>query len=361
MFGWVREEKKEKVYSCVQSNSFYKSLRITDIVSETPSAKSFVLQALEGWQPQYRSGQFITLVFKTRHGEKRRSYSISSSPELNEPLRITVKKIDNGEFSRLLNYHAKVGDVLLSSGISGFFVLPELQEAEQFFFPAAGSGITPCLPMIKTLLQKTGKKVCLIYSNKTEADSIFINELKQLQNRYAQRFQLRLLFSTIRNVYQSRLSNWLLPQLVNELLQVQRTACRFYLCGPFEYMQMAEITLLSDFPKKNILKESFVHWPRLILPEPPDRKAHQVNVCFNSETFHLTVQYPVSVLAEAKKQDIQLPYSCEAGRCGSCVASVTKGKAWMAYNEVLTDSEVNKGRILVCQAYPVGGDLDIEF
>jgi ring-1,2-phenylacetyl-CoA epoxidase subunit PaaE len=73
------------------------------------------------------------------------------------------------------------------------------------------------------------------------------------------------------------------------------------------------------------------------------------------------VQYPNSILEVARKQGIELPYSCEAGRCGSCVANCTRGKVWMKFNEVLTDQEVAKGRVLICNGYPVGGDVAIQF
>src|SRR5262245_6570139 len=132
------------------------TVRITRIITETSDSKTFVLQPLNGWQPVYQPGQFLTLVFYTRNGEKRRSYSISSTPVLKEELSITVKKVDNGEFSRLLVYHAKEGDVLYTSGISGFFQLPNSHgSVEQYVFLAAGSGITPCLPLIKTILFTT--------------------------------------------------------------------------------------------------------------------------------------------------------------------------------------------------------------
>src|SRR5205085_8178094 len=141
---------------------------------ETNNAKTFVLQPLGDAVINFQAGQFLTFVFDTRFGEKRRSYSISSSPGMNEPLSISVKRVENGEFSRLLISHAKVGDVLNSSGVSGLFCLPDNMDAiDQFFFFAAGSGITPIYSIIKTLLTTTKKMIVLIYSNKSEEDTIF--------------------------------------------------------------------------------------------------------------------------------------------------------------------------------------------
>lgn len=339
----------------------YHQLQIAQIIPETKDAKTFVLQPLNNWQPQYNPGQFITLVFKTRHGEKRRSYSISSSPVLNEPLSITIKKVDNGEFSRLMLAHAKVGDRLYASGISGFFQLPpNLHGAKQFFFLAAGSGITPCFALIKTILKTTNRNVVLVYSSKTEADTIFKEALLRLQEAYGNRFQIKFLYSNKADVMQSRLSNWLLQQLLAKYLSVPRQNALFYLCGPFDYMQMITITLLNEgVEQQNIRRENFNSLPRAAKPVPPDTDAHFVSIQFNNNAYKIKVQYPQTVLAAAKENNIALPYSCEAGRCGSCAATCIHGKLWMAYNEVLMDDELAKGRVLCCQAYPIDGDAEI--
>lgn len=342
------------------SSSIIKRIKIVRIISDTSSAKTFVLEFLDGWNPIYKPGQFITLVFYTKYGEKRRSYSISSA--LDEPFSFTVKKVDNGEFSRFLISHVKEGDILYSSGINGLFLLPEnINEHSQYFFLAAGSGITPCFSMIKTILSSSNSKIVLIYSNKNEDDCIFYRQLKKLQSVFTDRFAIHFLFSYILDVYRSRLSKWLLQQLLDKYLTVPVNEALFYMCGPFEYMRMINITLLERVADKNIFKENFITLPRLVIPKPPDVDARIVTIKINGKTHSLKVQYPLSILATAKANKIELPYSCEAGRCGSCVATCTKGKIWMAYNEVLTDDEVEKGRVLICQGYPVEGDAEIIF
>jgi ring-1,2-phenylacetyl-CoA epoxidase subunit PaaE len=280
---------------------------------------------------------------------------------MNEPLSITIKKVENGEFSRLLITHAKEGDILNSSGINGFFHLPgNIDSADQFFFLAAGSGITPCYSMIKTLLATTKKQAILIYSNRKESDTIFYKQLQLLQQQYPQQLQIHFLFSSYNDVYQSRLSNWLLQHLLKTYLLTEKAKTLFYLCGPFDYMQMVNITLLSEgIPSSHIRKENFNVLPRKEKPAPPDKEAHTVTIELGNKTHQVTVQYPVSILAAAKAARIDIPYSCEAGRCGSCAATCIKGKIWMAYNEVLMDDEIAKGRILCCQGYPVDGDAEI--
>src|SRR5438128_1919211 len=124
--------------------SLYKKVRIAAIREETPDCKTFVLDTAGAGLLQYRPGQFLTLVFAGKNGEERRSYSISSAPALREPLAITVKRVENGAYSRMLLDHARVGDELTVIGPSGFFTLPDEEHPwKRLFFIAAGSGITP--------------------------------------------------------------------------------------------------------------------------------------------------------------------------------------------------------------------------
>lgn len=340
-----------------------KQIRIKNIVTETADAKTFVFEPLNGWKPFYQAGQFLTLVFHTKFGEKRRSYSLSSSPDLEEPLSFTVKKIDNGEFSRSLLYETKKGAILETSGVSGFFTLPENPALyEQVFFLAAGSGITPCYSLIKTLLHTTHKQVVLIYSNRHERDTIFLQQLHALQQQFPKTFQVRFLNSQGEGIFNRRLSKWLLTILLKEYLTVEKNKALFYLCGPFEYMQMITISLLIEgVDSGNIRKEIFAPVPALRLPEPPDKEEHTVKIHISGHHYSLQVKYPQTILAAAKEKNIVLPYSCEAGICGTCAATCLRGNVWMTYNGVLVESEVNKGRVLTCQGFAVGGDAEIVF
>lgn len=342
------------------SDSLIRQVKILQILSETNDAKTFVLEPIEGWQPSYTEGQFLTLVFYTRHGEKRRSYSISSSPALGEPLCITVKKVENGEFSRLLLIYAKPGDVLYTSGINGLFVLPErFDDFNQFFFLAAGSGITPCFSLLKRILKRHSNQVVLIYSNKSEGAALFFKQLEDLEREYSERFQIHFLFSYKLDLYHSRLSSWLLQQLLDRYLRTDNTNALFYVCGPLDYMRMVNITLVGNIPSRNIFKESFSNRPREVVPVPDDTSSHQVTIHFGEQKHVVSVQFPQTILSAAKSQHVNLPYSCETGRCGSCVALCKSGEVWMAYNEVLTDEEVASGRVLICQSFPVYSDVEV--
>lgn len=342
----------------------YIHLQITDIAEETGQCKTFVLAPLYNAEVTYKAGQFLTFIFPKHGMEERRSFSISSTPVMNELLSITVKRLDNGEYSRRLIDDAAVGDELITIGASGFFTLPDNIDAyRQIFFFAAGSGITPILPLIKTLLYTNAPvSIVLIYSNKTLNDAIFYYQLKALAAQFPQRLIIEFLFSDAVNLERARLSKWLLERLLKEFSKAPFEKTLFYLCGPFDYMRMATIQLITEgVPVNNIRKENFTIFKPKIKAQPPDKLPHMITIEANGETYNMVSQYPQTILQAAKKADILLPYSCEAGRCGSCAATCVSGKVWMSYNEVLMDDEIKKGRVLTCVGYPVEGDVVLKF
>lgn len=344
-----------------KENSIYRTYEVVKVISETDNAKSFELQPSDGTGINYEAGQFITLVFRKGEKEDRRSYSFSSAPALKEPMGITVKRVVNGEYSRQLLNRIKVGDILTSSGVAGFFRLPkEFSHVDQFVFLAAGSGITPAYSLLKTILYTSEAPIILFYSNHSERETIFHNELIELQKKFYQRLKIEFLYSHP-DKQRRRLSKLLLNSLL-EKYKIPLTQSLFYLCGPADYMLMAGISLITaGVPEVNIKKENFNTRKHTIKPAPPDTEAHRVQLSINNSSYEFTIQYPDTILSAAKKLNIHLPYSCEAGNCGSCTATCVSGKTWMAYNEVLTDEEIVKGKVLTCQGYPVEGDIVIEY
>jgi ferredoxin-NADP reductase len=336
----------------------YIQLEVTQIRNDTANTKSFILKQPHGNPIHYKPGQFLTLIFKKKNSEERRSYSISSTPDLGEPLTVTVKRIDNGEFSRHLFDVVHAGDTLLTIGASGYFTLPEnLAHSMQLFFFAAGSGITPILPLIKTALNlNPAMRVTLLYSNRSEIETIFLDQLKLLIDNFPLQLNVEFLFSVSQNLLKARLTKLLIIQYIKERV-VRKNEALFYICGPFQYMQMATITLLTEgIPPENIRKENFSTEKPVVKELPPDVQQHSVQVEFEEKKYKLDVQYPVTILQAAKQKGIMLPYSCEAGKCGTCSATCVQGKVWHSYNEVLMDRELSKGRILTCTGYPYGAE-----
>ena len=341
-----------------------KKLRIKEIIKETKETKTFILESPEGSDIDYKAGQFLTIIFDTPFGEQRRNYSLSSSPDLNEPFSITVKRIANGVFSRKMTDTVQPGDLLTTIGAGGFFTLPgDISSCQQLFLLAAGSGITPVFSLLKTVLHKYPQiKVLLIYSNHSKDDTIFYNALQQLQLRYPDQLQVEWLFSNAFDHRKARLSNWLLGELLKKYIAVPLPKCLFYLCGPFDYMRMITITLLSaGVSMANIRKEEFVMIAPAIPTQPPDISTRRIKVVLNKEQYQFDSVYPQTILQAAKQAGVELPYSCETGRCGTCAAVCTSGVVWMKYNEVLTESDIRKRIVLTCTGYPVHGNVELDF
>lgn len=324
-------------------------LTIRKILQETNDTKSFELEAPVGEPLPARSGQFLTFRFYDINGdEQRRSYSLASSPELHEPLMITVKRIPNGVFSRPLHDYRKVGDQLDTIGVSGFFTLPEKPETHnRIIFFAAGSGIVPVYSMIKTILYTHPTiPVVLIYSNSNKRKAIFYKELKEMLNLFKFRFKIEFLFSSSHNLLRARLNPELLEQLVTEYGAGLPSETLYYTCGPYDYMRMITIRLLTmKVPEENIRKEIFFVQkvePKLL---PPDILPHIVKVEYKGNNYEFVSQYPSTILQTAKRIGISLPYSCEAGQCGTCALTCVDGKVWMSHNEVLLDEEIIRKNI----------------
>jgi ring-1,2-phenylacetyl-CoA epoxidase subunit PaaE len=338
-----------------------RTLYVADIIEETTDTKSFVLESPEG-PLNYKAGQFLTFVFdRANKEEARRSYSISSSPELNEPLTITVKRIVNGEYSRYLNDRIKTGDEVQTIGASGFFILPEKPEAyKKFVFFAAGSGITPVYALIKTLTRNhPSVKILLIYSNTTRRKAIFADKLEKLREEHPA-LTIEFLFSRSPDAFSSRLT----PESLEMFLDMHSVSLLadtiFYVCGPADYMRMIIFRLTSLGVESSRIKKEIFHiqHPK-IKPAPPDTDAHTVTLMRDGEKLAFTVQYPLTILQAAKLLNIHIPFSCEMGQCGTCAAKCLRGTVWMAQNEVLLDEEIKKGSVLTCTGYPVYGDVDL--
>jgi ring-1,2-phenylacetyl-CoA epoxidase subunit PaaE len=346
----------------VQSTSLYKTLIIKEIRQEAPNFKTFVFE--ESSMISYIPGQYLTLVDHVHGEEVRRSYSIVSSPYWNEPLIIGVKRMENGYFSRKLVDHAQPGDHIITTGTGGFFTLPEsVQEYKNIFFLAAGSGITPIFSLIKSaLIQHDQMRLTLIYSVPSKEQAAFSEELDLLAQQFPEQFNIQFLYSNSKNLKKARLYPELLIDIIKRYLKGAQEEALFYICGPESYMRMCHFILLREkFLARNIKRENFIMQKKpLPRAEPPDQEEHLITIHFQGNLYQIPVQYPQTILAAAKKQGIVLPYSCEVGRCGNCVAQCSKGSVWMSYNEVLTENELEKGLILTCVGFPVGGDVELK-
>ncbi|MGN5953275.1 2Fe-2S iron-sulfur cluster-binding protein [Sphingobacterium lactis] len=341
--------------------------RVSDIIHQPNQNISIQFEDLSGDFPDYKSGQFLTLNFQFGDREVRRSYSFSSSPVLEEPYEITVKRVDNGEISRLLHHRTKVGDTIEVMEPQGLFTYEPAESNHQtIFLFGAGVGITPLFSILKTALTaESNSKVVLVYSNSSKEQTIFYEELLEWQAKYPNRLHIEFIWSNVKNLLKARLNREYIYELVKAHLNAGESAI-FYMCGPLFYMDLVRFTLLGmGFPDEDIKKETF-HFPEEEEDddekdeEPVDMSSYEVNLRFQGQDYPLTIPYDKTILDVGLEHKIKLPYSCKSGMCSTCISQVTEGSVRMDYNEVLTDTEVANGRCLICTSHPLENGTTIE-
>jgi len=343
-------------------------LRITAISVQPGDNVLIQLEPADGKIPDYRAGQFLTVLFQVNGKEIRRSYSICSAPDLGEPLSIAVKLVENGEISNYLHHKTAVGDILTALYPNGIFTYTPVRDIERtVFLFAAGVGITPVFSILKTALtSESYSKIVLIYSNRSQISTLFYEELNDWQQRYPARFKLIYLFSNSKQLQSARLNSFLIHNLINANLEYDQSDALCYTCGPIDYMVSCRIWLLAlGFRLDQIKRETY------FIPEDEaddddttekvikDKNTYTVILEFNRHTYQLEVPYYKRILQVALEHNINVPYSCRAGICSSCVATCTSGGIRMDYNEVLTDQEIEQGRVLICTAHPTANNTKI--
>ena len=176
----------------------FRPLIIQDIRNETADCLSVSFHIPEEWKEefQFQAGQNITLRTTIHGKEVRRSYSICSSPHENE-LRVAIKKAEEGLFSSHAHEHFEKSQMLDVLPPTGNFILPSMHTNKKHYVAfAAGSGITPVISILKTVLKEEPlSSFTLIYGNQNRASVIFREELLALKNDYPERFQLINIFS----------------------------------------------------------------------------------------------------------------------------------------------------------------------
>lgn len=342
-------------------------LRVISVEKQAAEVLTTNFETVNGVKLVYKAGQFLPLVFQVNGKELRRSYSFCSSPDIDEPITIAVKLVENGEISRFIHHQLSVGDIVTVAKPNGQFTYHPVKEMERtVFLFAAGVGITPLLSILKTaLVKEDNSKIVLVYSTRSAEDTLFINEIAKWQVAYPERFKVIHLFSNSKNLMRARLNGFLINQFVKENMSFDRNDALFYTCGPVDYMDVCRITLLgAGFKPSHVKRETFV------LPEDEvdeddmtekvkDTNTYSVNLHFKGNVHHLLVPYPKRILEVALENKIDLPYSCSGGVCSTCTATCISGHVKMDYNEVLTDHEIAEGRVLVCTGRPTENETTI--
>ena len=345
----------------------FKKLAIQEIKQETNKAVSIAFNIPSDLTNEFEfiAGQYITLRITIEGKEIRRSYSICSSPESNE-LRVLVKKVEHGIFSNYATQKLKEGDIIEISPPEGKFILQTATSHQKNYGAfTAGSGITPVISMIKSvLLKEIHSSFVLVYGNKTAEDTIFKSEIDLLLEQYPKRFFVKYVFS--QKLVGDAILGRIDKSIVNLILKnkFKNTSFdSFYLCGPEPMIDVVTKTL-----KDNGILASKIHFELFtsiytsgaITAKNLDGNT-QITVVLDDEKTTFEMSKKKLILTAALDEDLNAPYSCQGGICSSCIAKVTEGNAIMDKNSILTDDELNDGFILTCQAHPTTEKITIDF
>jgi ring-1,2-phenylacetyl-CoA epoxidase subunit PaaE len=346
-------------------SSFYK-LNIKEVRRETLDSVSVLFTIPAELKPNYKfkAGQYINLKLTLDGNEIRRAYSICSSPE-SEELRIAVKAVKNGVFSQFANKSLSAGDTLEIGTPEGNFTFePDFDRQKNYAAFAAGSGITPVLSIIKSVLQSEPKSAfVLVYGNKSKEDAMFYDDLHQLQLDYVGRFFVHYIYSQAKIV--GELFGRIEKSTVNFVLNnkhKEKEFDKFYLCGPEEMIAEVSSTLKEhNIAEKNIKFELFTTTATEKVISGDTNGHTKVTMMIDGDEATFEMSQKQTILEAALKQGLDAPYSCQGGICSSCLCRITKGTAEMKKNSILTDGEIAEGLVLSCQAVPTSSEVYVDY
>ena len=345
---------------------FYK-LQIKEVKRETENAISVVFNVPTELQSNYQfvAGQYINLKLVLDGKEIRRAYSICSSPNSGE-LRIAIKSVKNGHFSKFANENLKVGDLLEVGQPEGKFTFePSAERQKNYAAFVAGSGITPVMSILQSVLEnEPNSTFVLVYGNKNNMETIFHSQLHNLQLNYVGRFFVHYVYSQIK--VENELFGRIDKANVNFVLNnkhKEKAFDKFYLCGPEDMINLVSTVLKEhNVADKNIKFELFSTSTSAEKEITTSENGHtKITILVDGDEATFEMSQKQTVLEAALKQGIDAPYSCQGGICSSCLARISKGTAEMKKNSILTDKEVADGLILTCQAHPTSSELFVDF
>lgn len=339
-------------------------LRIKQIERLTDDAVKIVFEVPESLKEQYTyiPGQYLNFIININGDKVHRSYSICS--DVDEPLAIGVKKVNDGYISVYLNEKAKVGDEIEVGFPMGKFTLAKVEG--KFFALAGGSGITPVLSIAKLINRTKEGKLELFYGNRNDQSIMFKKELEALAN---EKVNITHIFSEQEKEGFSygMLTEEMITNLIKNNLDLLKSS-GFYICGP-EQVILNTQNVLKRFgvPDEKIHFELFatpvVMKSTTNVPSASDFVGvSKVTVVLDDEEekFDLATDGD-TILEEAESYGLEPPYSCRGGICCTCKAKVLKGSARMDKNFALTDEEVAEGYVLTCQAHPTSEEITVSY
>ena len=348
-------------------------LKVAEIVPETADAYSIRFhippEVREAFA--FKAGQHLTLRATINGEEVRRNYSLCTAPAERDWM-VTVKRIGGGLFSNWVGDSLEPGDTVDVMVPHGSFTTDfDPARSRHLVGIAGGSGITPVMSLIKTLLREEPEsRFTLLYGNRDSSSVIFLETLAGLKDKHLGRFEIYHFLDQEEQdieLFNGMLNRERLDEAIGALVPDRAEVDGWFICGPGPMMDAAEGALLD----RNIAKER-IHIERFTADRPAGAVAKEI-AQLQTQAAGVTVAVTLdgrtrrvpftagNILDSARASGLPAPFACKAGVCATCRAKVTKGKVEMAVHYGLTDEEVAEGYVLTCQSVPVGDGVAVDY
>jgi ring-1,2-phenylacetyl-CoA epoxidase subunit PaaE len=353
-------------------NAGFHKLKIAEVRRETPDAVSIRFEIPDQLRQAFafKAGQHLTLRADLDGEDVRRNYSVCVAPSEDE-IRIAIKQMTPGRFSAWANANLRPGSEIEVLPPMGRFVAPEIASETPYYVAlAGGSGITPVISILKTVLEsQPAARFVLLYGNRSTASVMFLEELAGLKNRYMDRLEVyHFLEDEAEEIelFNGRLDREKCEAVFDSLVDVS-AADAFFICGPGPMMDAAEAALLArGVPPDRILIERFtssvLSAEQLAVREALQQKAAGTELLVTLDGRRSRISFDPSkgsILDCVQAAGLPAPYACKGGVCTTCRAKILEGQVTMTKNYGLNEEEVADGYVLTCQSVPVSDHVSL--
>ena len=340
-------------------------LRIAALRHDTADAVVLTFDVPDALRQAYRfiPGQFLTLRADIDGHDIRRSYSICSAPH--EALRVGIKRVEGGAFSTWANTALKSGDTLQVMTPDGRFgLVPDPRAARNLAAFVAGSGITPVLSLMKSLLTAEPNSRFFLFCGNRSTDSImFRSEIEDLKDRFLARLSVFHVLSREEQdipVLNGHLDADKLRALQPMLPKIDHA----FVCGPQPMIEGLPPVLIA-FGIPHVHVERFTpsaDGRAKPAPVPTNAKPAAIaTIVHEGARVDVPVAAGESIIDAAIRAGRNLPFSCRGGMCCTCRAKVLEGRVEMAVNYSLEPWEIAAGFVLTCQARPLTERVVVDY
>lgn len=343
-------------------------LPLADVIRETPDAVTLRMEQPLVDRINYLPGQYLTLKVDIDGVSHYRSYSLSSTPQLDRFLAVTVKRVPGGLVSNFINDHFAPGRLIEFLRPAGHFTVEAAtQQRRHLVLIGAGSGITPLMGIMRAVLYgEPQSRVSLLYANRHQSTVIFREPLQMLAKTFPQRLSVQHVLSqpeadaTLPH-HRGRMTQDNLPTLMAGFPSTPDLPTAYFICGPAALLDLARQYLQRQgVAPEQIHVERFVADEDITKPQAQlTGPTREVSLKLGDDLYQVKVPPGTTVLQAALAQGVRLPYSCRRGICSTCMSTLEQGQVEMDNPESLLDFEVQKGRVLTCQAHPLTDDVCI--